>query len=291
MGIWALHIQAMYEMMPYLAASGHNLYTKCIHVYLQQKHKLRETHPEVSRHFDHGLHVVCRSDRFWAGLSTDLVIEQVLMRSMNTSGGLTRGRGMIETQCLVWLMAHPVCAEVNNAMQQLTDVQYNTSEQHKDLTTARQGKDMRDSCELLEFLESRNPFSDNCSLRSIATGTNAVISVDVDTAEEVGRNILTSMAQQNVLQHSFKKKDQAVTLSTSAVKVNNETIQIDPQLLFHRLIPAGTRNDQWEEIFQFEICSCPPTIFEARYVMRPANKPALADAIWALIPKDVVGPT
>ena len=30
MGIWTLHIQAMYEMMPYLAASGHNLYTKCI---------------------------------------------------------------------------------------------------------------------------------------------------------------------------------------------------------------------------------------------------------------------
>ena len=32
---------------------------------------------------------------------------------------------------LVWLMSHPVCAEVNNAMQQLTGVQYNTSEQHK----------------------------------------------------------------------------------------------------------------------------------------------------------------
>ena len=31
MGIWELHIQAMYEMMPYIAASGHNLYTKCIH--------------------------------------------------------------------------------------------------------------------------------------------------------------------------------------------------------------------------------------------------------------------
>ncbi len=30
MGIWELHIHAMYEMMPYLAASGHNLYTKCI---------------------------------------------------------------------------------------------------------------------------------------------------------------------------------------------------------------------------------------------------------------------
>ena len=64
---------------------------------------------------------------------------------------LTRDRSMTETQRLVWLMAHPVCAEVNNAMQQLTGVQYNTSEQHKDLTMARQGKDMADSCELLYY--------------------------------------------------------------------------------------------------------------------------------------------
>ena len=35
---------------------------------------------------------------------------------------------------------------------------YNTSEQHKDLTTARQGEDMADSCEILVFLESGNPF-------------------------------------------------------------------------------------------------------------------------------------
>ena len=33
-GTCALHIRAIYEIMPYLAASGHNLYTKCIHEYL-----------------------------------------------------------------------------------------------------------------------------------------------------------------------------------------------------------------------------------------------------------------
>ena len=70
-------------------------------------------------------------------------------------------------------------------MQQRLGVQYNTSEQHKDLTTARQVKDMTDSCELLEFLESRNSFSDNYSLRSIATGINAGISGNVDTEKEV----------------------------------------------------------------------------------------------------------
>ena len=52
---------------------------------------------------------------------------------------------------LVWLMSHPICAEVNNAMQQFTGVQYNTSGQHEDLTTARQGKYMADSCELLNL--------------------------------------------------------------------------------------------------------------------------------------------
>ena len=71
-------------------------------------------------------------------------------------------------------------------MQQLTGVQYNTSEQHRGLSMARQRKDITDSCELLEFLESRNPFSDICSLRSIATEINAVISVNVGTAKYVG---------------------------------------------------------------------------------------------------------
>ena len=42
------------------------------------------------------------------------------MRSMKTSGGVTRGRGMTETQLLVWLMSLQICADVNNAMQQLT---------------------------------------------------------------------------------------------------------------------------------------------------------------------------
>ena len=99
MGIQELHIQAMVDMMPDLAASGHNLRTKCMYgVYLQQMHQLHETHPEVSRHFDQGLLVVGRSAWFWAGLSPDFVNKQVLVRSMKTSGGLTRGRrGMTET--------------------------------------------------------------------------------------------------------------------------------------------------------------------------------------------------
>ena len=100
------------------------------------------------------------------------------------------------TKRLEWLMLHPVCAEVHSAMQQLTGVHYNASEQHKDLTQAGQGELIEDSCELLVFLESRNPFSDNCSLRSIVTGINSGSRVNVDTAKEVGEKILTPMVRQ-----------------------------------------------------------------------------------------------
>ena len=73
-GDWKLHLQVLQDMLPFLAASGHNLYTKSIYVYLQRLAQLPRQHPEVQRHFENGLHVVRRVDRYWAGLSTDLVI-------------------------------------------------------------------------------------------------------------------------------------------------------------------------------------------------------------------------
>ena len=78
-----------------------------------------------------GFHAVRRSARYWTGLSTYLIIEQVLMRSVKKYGCLTRGRGMTEIQRLVWVLSMPVCANVNEAMQKLTGVSYQTSEHHK----------------------------------------------------------------------------------------------------------------------------------------------------------------
>ena len=74
-----------------------------------------------------GYDVVRRNDRFWAGLSTDL-IEQVLMRSIKTHGGLTRGKGMTENQRLMWILSMPVCASINETMQTFSGVSHETSD-------------------------------------------------------------------------------------------------------------------------------------------------------------------
>jgi hypothetical protein len=85
-GNWELHLQSIKEMLAYLAAAGHNHYLKSARLYLQNMMSLKETHPDVYHMFMSGLHVIRRSDRYWAGLSADLVIEQEFMRALKSSG-------------------------------------------------------------------------------------------------------------------------------------------------------------------------------------------------------------
>ena len=65
-------------------------------IYPQKIETLCDDHPDVYANFITVFHVVRRSDRYCAGLSTDLIIEQVLMRSIKTSGGLTHGKGLTD---------------------------------------------------------------------------------------------------------------------------------------------------------------------------------------------------
>ena len=97
-GYWEMHLKVMKEMLPFFAAAGHNLYLKSGYIYLQQMTELQKTNPEVYHHFAMGNHVVRRTEKVWARLSTNLVNKQVLMRSIKSVGGMTRGPGMSEAQ-------------------------------------------------------------------------------------------------------------------------------------------------------------------------------------------------
>ncbi len=284
MGNWDLHLKTLSDMLPYFAASGHNLYTKSAYLYLQNMSTLEQDHPDVFQYFQNGYHVIRRTDRYWAGISTDLAIEQVLMRSVKTSGGLTRGRGMSEIQRAVWLLSTPACAEINRAMQEFTGVTYIASEQHKDSSPARIDRDHRDMLQLLQFLEPRSPFTEDDVLCSITNGVTADETVNVDQAQMVGTSVINALAGQEVHAFSFKKKDKAVTLLTKlSVKCDNEDVHVDPQLLFQRLVSSAARGtvsgDELEQLFTYELCTHPPALFTMDGLLREANKPPLADAI------------
>ena len=74
---------------------------------------LKTNNPTVNQYFANGGLVVRRSERLWAGIGCDLTIEQVLMRSIKTNGGLTRGTGFSEIQRATWLLSKPVVTTYN----------------------------------------------------------------------------------------------------------------------------------------------------------------------------------
>ena len=119
------------------------------------------------------------------------------------------------------------------------------------------------------------------TLRNIATGITAGKEVTADRARDVGCKILTNMVGQNVGDHSFKKKDHVVTMShKQSVKVDGENVNVDPQLLFQRLVIAAGDDLDVAENFKYELSTHPSALFEPNGLMREADKPALADAIW-----------
>jgi len=70
-----------FKMLSLFAATGHSSYAKSGRLYLQMMLQLPDKYPLVYDQLSNGFHAVRRSNRYWAGLSTDLTIEQVLMRA------------------------------------------------------------------------------------------------------------------------------------------------------------------------------------------------------------------
>ena len=93
------------------------------------------------------------------------------------------------------------------------------------------------------------------------------------------------MVGKNVYELSFVRKRQAITLASRMSVINNEPVQVDPQLMFQRLSLIATRETHENPalLFKYKLCSHPPALFDKSSLPRVANKPALADEIWDLV--------
>ena len=204
------------------------------------------------------------------------------MRSMKTSGGLTRGRGMTDVQRTLWLLGSPICASFNESIQCLTGVQFHTSEQHKEVGGTRLKKDYADAAALTNYLVERSPFTKSEELFCLETGEVADCNVNTFEAKQIGEQILAKMVDIPVLQYKYTKKDQVVIMKTkSSVTIDDEVLHVDPQLLFQRLLATVKVGNtaKLEEAFSYELSTVPVSLFGEDFLMREANKPQLGDAI------------
>ena len=99
-----------------------------------------------------------------------------------------------------------------------------------------QNRDWQDLRNIYTCIKERNPFQIEGQLINISNGMHAHATFNVELAIDVGMKILNDMNGRTPANHSFKKKDQAITLAVkSSVKVQDDKLQVDPDLLFQRL--------------------------------------------------------
>ena len=185
---------------------------------------------------------------------TDLIIEQVMMRSLKTSGGITRGRGITESVRQLWIGSMHRTASVHDAMSNLTKAYRKTSEQHIDLSTSRVNRDDNDYKEVLSWFNEHDPFNQDQSLKSLSTGlvANESGKINCDTAELVGYNIQQSLDNNTMNTAKIKRGENVRTLQDlhPFVKLKNQTyVVISPLTLFSRLIAIARDAERLEEIF------------------------------------------
>ena len=126
----------------------------------------------------------------------------------------------------------------------------------------------------------------------------ADVSVNVNNAKEGGHAILKAMEGHTAADLVLRKKDQVKTLGAKkSVKVDGCPVTIDPQLLFQRFITAANSTyEDIKELFRYELCSFPSSLFESPDFLRQPNKASLADELWKFlsasgyVPDDSSGP-
>jgi hypothetical protein len=280
---WHLHLKSVADMLNLFAATGHNNYAKSARLYLQLMVELPSTHPWLYEMYSkHGLHSARRSDRFWAGLSTDLLIEQTMMKAVKGRGGLTRGRGFNDSVRTMWISTAHHLGNVHLAMSSVVGMTDGTDE-HMDVGMSRVSRDSSDLQKIIEWLDCNDPFVlKDGKLRSIATGLTAGDDVNItcDMAEDVGAAIHKEIDGQLFVDIKLKKSDRVRSLAVlhKAGHAVKKDVIADACALFGRLIILAERSVDIPTYFDYELTPVPSSLFHNDYMRKP-DKPALAKCL------------
>ena len=203
---------------------------------------------------------VRRSDRYWAALPPDLVIEQVLMASLkDCKSGITHGRGTDELQRLIWLFSRAAFAHLKNELEHL----YKPVDKMiiKELTQSRIREDTEDILKMFEYIEEHNPF--NVKSEHLVDISTEISYPNANThkAIDIGNTILQKMKGCEVSQYKFRRADQIKQMGEK-VSIGEEEVVFDPLVFVERaLVIADISDITKKEVFEHELSFNPPSLF------------------------------
>ena len=288
LGLWTEYVKSLKLMLPYLAASGHRAYTRCMLMFLQEMEDLDE---HTVSEFNKGNFVLRRTSQSYAGISPDLAIEQSLMATLKGRSGLTHRRTFNEVNYMTWVLSRPITSRIDIQLREMTKVDYRTSEQSsvkvKQESTARMKEDRKQMSLLEDNFTERCVFSgiekrDGDKLMNISSGLVAPANVNVDKAFEIGSAIINRMVGEDPMKFTITKASLVVQIPAKEFGPKDsisKTAQIDPQLFFQRalsLVSSGTTDLDLETCLQYELCPIVLSLFDENGFIRSVAKADLA---------------
>ena len=188
---------------------------------------------------------------------------------------MARGGGMSEIQRSLWLLSSPITSKHIMQMDENINVLYTTSEQHatnKYSTKSTIQRDMSDTMKVVEYLTG--PFGDDPSLHNITTGEVADESINVDKFIEIGESVVRNLQALNIFDYTFHRKDAIKNMSSKrCIKSKDDNAQIDPPLLFQRLLVLAKSNTvDIADIIEYELSPYPPALFSSTDMLRKSDK-------------------
>lgn len=205
-----------------------------------------------------------------------MTIEQNLMRSMKSLGGLTRGRGLTDSVLTLWTLGmvylHNVCDDV----EKFTGVSLGTTEQHVDARSARIIRDDEDLKKLSEWLSSHFPFSRMEELMSIGTGIIGTEKTNCHMSREVGLLGIKKIIGSNFESVKFKRDSRVITLAiaNSSIKIHDNIVPINPETLFQRMCIIKQSDEELQQYLEYELAPFPMSLFSEEG-MRKGTKSSL----------------
>lgn len=248
------------KMIPIFHAAGHLPYAKASRLYLQQLNDLEDkVDPHIYSAFNNGNFTV-------AGNFTDQTIETRLMRLLKTKGGVIHGRSITDSTLAEFVHALPQCVPICQYIETITGVYSSTSEQHKDLRPSSKVRDDEDVQRFISWFQSHSPceYNNTDGLVSLTTGEVASSKVNCEQAYSISTAAANAVTGQEFPTIKLKSSDKVVTFNSAknSVKVRGQTLNINPEMLFHRITCVLNSSAEMEYYLSFELAPYPPALFK-----------------------------
>ena len=287
-GNWLFQQLCLERMLPYFFSAGHFHYARYIPWHLLDMRYLLP--PEAKADLLAGALVCRHREGYWNSVSGDQFGEQTAIKS--GKGGL---KGMTLSPELVteWIYSFPISVYVSDAMESMytqADQLPNTSSQtkHKEGGNKRRKLDFDDRETISsELAKHSHPLTNPCEvLYNSVIGQVAPTDVNVDDAVDIGQTMAGSF--RNTLPNGFhgkiSNKVKTMEQLKRGINFGGKTI-FDLEAIFIRLLVVGQhRKLQLTTIFQYELCSVPPSLIDEYGCLRNGNKSILCNRLGVVRP-------